>query len=247
MKNRICALSKNDLKYLVKTYRIPLDLHPRLPDSRFTIDHLPSNDIGIYTEFLRFSGVRIPFSTFLLSVLKYFKFLTWRHSCSSVSDDLPTDGYDRNDVERLCARLICLCEIREKVLVRSGLSSVWFNKECDPVFRRIDDISEMSIYDFMTHPSWGDAKVFEESHHHSSSLLESVPSHTTAPTAEGTMILLPTPDEIVASLPDPRLTKKSKGPLQVRVRSASDTAQCFLLFLLLFSLCRSNAFLEILL
>ncbi|GJT56658.1 hypothetical protein Tco_0991712 [Tanacetum coccineum] len=83
---------------------------------------------------------------------------------------------------------------------------------------------EMSIYDFMTHPSWGDAKVFEESHHHSSSLLESVPSHTTAPTAEGTMILLPTPDEIVASLSDPRLTKKAKGPLQVRVRSASDTA-----------------------
>ncbi|GKD96070.1 hypothetical protein Tco_1379967 [Tanacetum coccineum] len=221
MKNRICSLSKNDLKDLVKTYRIPLDLQPRLPDSRFTIDPLPSNAIGIYTEFLRFSGVRIPFSTFLLSVLKYFKV----HISQLVPiDDLPTDGYDRNDVERLSARLICLCEIRENVLVRSGLSSVWFNKECDPVFRRIDDISEMSIYNFMTLPSWGDAKVFEESHHHSLSLLESVSSHTTALTAEGTMILLPTPDEIVASLLDPRLTKESKGPLQVRVRSASDTA-----------------------
>ncbi|GKB84219.1 hypothetical protein Tco_0956491 [Tanacetum coccineum] len=131
-------------------------------------------------------------------------YLTWRHSCSCVSDDLPTDGYDRNDVERLCARLICLREMREEVLVRSGL--------------------KMSIYDFMTLPSWGDAKVAEESHHLSSPLLERVPSHTTTPAAEGAMIPLPTPDEIAASLPDPHLAKKSKGPSQVRVRSASNIA-----------------------
>ncbi|GJV07154.1 ribonuclease H-like domain-containing protein [Tanacetum coccineum] len=139
-------------------------------------------------------------------------FLTWKHSCSCVSDDLPTDGYDWNDVERLCARLIYLREIREEVLVRSVLSSVWFNKECDPVFRRIDDNSEMSIYDFMTFPSWGDAKVVEESYHLSSSLLECVSPHTTAPAGEGDMISLPTPDKIAASLPDLRLAKKSKGP-----------------------------------
>ncbi|GJT11807.1 hypothetical protein Tco_0858849 [Tanacetum coccineum] len=52
MKDRICALSKNDLKDLVKTYRIPLDLHPRLLDPEFTMDHLPADAIGIYSEFL---------------------------------------------------------------------------------------------------------------------------------------------------------------------------------------------------
>ncbi|GJR75789.1 hypothetical protein Tco_0088154 [Tanacetum coccineum] len=139
-------------------------------------------------------------------------YLTWRHSCSCVSDDLPTDGYDRNDVERLCARLICLREMREEVLVRSGLSFVWFNKECDPVFQRIDDNAEMSIYDFMTLPSWSDAKVVEESHRLSLPLLERVPSHTTAPAAEGAIILLLTLDEIDASLADSCLAKKSKGP-----------------------------------
>ncbi|GKE17204.1 hypothetical protein Tco_1424781, partial [Tanacetum coccineum] len=138
-------------------------------------------------------------------------YLTWRHSCSCVSDDLPTDGYDRNDVEQLCARLICLPKMRDEVLVRYGLSSVWFNKECDLVFQRIDDNAEMSIYDFMTLPSWGDAKVAEESHHLSSLPLERVSSHTTAPAAEGAMIPLPTSNEIAASLPDPRLAKKSKG------------------------------------
>ncbi|GKA85066.1 hypothetical protein Tco_0806720 [Tanacetum coccineum] len=128
MKNRVSALSKSDLGDLVKTFRIPLDLHPRLLDSTFTIDRLPSDAIGIYSKFLWFFGVRMPFLTFLLYVLKYFKntedicmddgpsslkkwkskFLlidhraipdhfTWRHSHSYVSDDLPADGYDRND------------------------------------------------------------------------------------------------------------------------------------------------------
>ncbi|GJY85002.1 hypothetical protein Tco_0499028 [Tanacetum coccineum] len=236
MKDRIYALSKNDLKDLVKTYHIPLDLHPRLPDPGFTMDLLPADAIGIYFEFLRFFGVCVPFSTFLLSVLKYFKVyisqlvplglnkvvsfevvcrdlnivptitlfyhsaipdhLTWRHSCSCVSDDLPSDSYDRNDVQRLCAHLIRLRDMREEVLVRSGLSSVWFNEECDPIFRR------MSIYDFMTLPSWSDAKISEESHHLSLPLLERAMSHSTTLATKGAIIPLPTTDEIVASPPD---------------------------------------------
>ncbi|GJR04249.1 hypothetical protein Tco_0527233 [Tanacetum coccineum] len=239
MKNRICTLSKNDLKDLVKTYRIPQDLHPCLPDPGFTMDRLPGDAIGIYTEFLWFSGVHIPFLTFLLSVLKYFNvhisqlvplgdqfslskrrntedvcmddgpsslkkwkdkyflidcraildYLTWRHSCSCIFDDLPTDGYDRNDVEQLCAHLIRLCGMREEVLVHS----------------------EMSIYDFMTLPSWSDAKIVKESHNLSSSLLDRVSSHNTAPVTEGAMIPFPTADKIATSLLDSRLDKKSKG------------------------------------
>nr|GEW22410.1 hypothetical protein [Tanacetum cinerariifolium] len=48
MKDRICALSVNDLKEMVKTYRIPLDLHPRLPNLGFTMDRLPADAIGAY-------------------------------------------------------------------------------------------------------------------------------------------------------------------------------------------------------
>nr|GEX79796.1 reverse transcriptase domain-containing protein [Tanacetum cinerariifolium] len=117
--------------------------------------------------------------------------LIQEHSCSCVSNDLPFDGYDRDDVQRLCARLIYLREMREEVFVRSGL--------------------KMSIYDFMTLPSWSDAKIVEESHL-SLPLLERVPSHTTAPASKGAIISVPTLNEIVASLPDPRLAKKSKEP-----------------------------------
>ncbi|GJZ85538.1 hypothetical protein Tco_0650877 [Tanacetum coccineum] len=80
----------------------------------------------------------------------------------------------------------------------------------------------MSIYDFMTFSSWGDAKVVEVSHHLFLPLLEHVSSHTTAREMEGAMISLPTLDEIVASLQDQRLAKKSKGPAQDRVCLDSD-------------------------
>ncbi|GJT11806.1 hypothetical protein Tco_0858848 [Tanacetum coccineum] len=110
--------------------------------------------------------------------------------------------------------------MRDKVLVRSGLSFVWFNEECDPIFRRVDDNAEMSIYDFMTLPSWSDAKIAEESHHLSLLLLERVPSHTTVLTTEGAIIPLPTLDEIVASLPDSRTDETNLADLCTEIEDS---------------------------
>ncbi|GJS27537.1 hypothetical protein Tco_0488157 [Tanacetum coccineum] len=76
-------------------------------------------------------------------------YLTWSSTKSCVSDDFLTDGYDHNDVLQLCARLAKLRDVDEAVLVRSGLNSVWLNWKCDPVLRKKDDNSVMSIYDFM--------------------------------------------------------------------------------------------------
>ncbi|GKA02475.1 hypothetical protein Tco_0675140 [Tanacetum coccineum] len=209
---RLLAAASPFLKVdLVKTYRIPLDLHPRLPDLGFTMNHLPADvhisqlvPLGDWFSFSKRHNTEDVCMDDGPSSLKKWKnkfflidrraipnHLTWRHSCSCVSNDLPSDVYGQNDVQRLCARLIHLCEMREEVLVHSGL--------------------KMSIYDFMTLPSWSDAKITEESHHLSLSLLERVPSHTTVPTTEGAIIPLPTPDEMAASLPDSRLVKKSKG------------------------------------
>ncbi|GJZ84291.1 hypothetical protein Tco_0649630 [Tanacetum coccineum] len=143
---------------------------------------------------------------FLIDRRAILDHLTWRHSHSCVSDDIRSDGYDRNDVEQIRVHLIRLREIREEMLVRSVWSSVWSNKECDL----------MSIYDFMTLPSWGDAKIVEEPHHLSELLLERVTSHTTAPVAEDALIPLPTPDEVAAAPPDLRLARKSKGPSQLK-------------------------------
>ncbi|GJS16228.1 putative ribonuclease H-like domain-containing protein [Tanacetum coccineum] len=89
------------------------------------------------------------------STLAIPDYLIWRHSHSCVSDDLPLNGYDQNHVEQLCVHFIKLREINEAIIFRSGLSSVWSNQLCDLVFRRMDDNSVMSIYDFMNLPSGG--------------------------------------------------------------------------------------------
>ncbi|GJX32067.1 hypothetical protein Tco_0241922 [Tanacetum coccineum] len=225
------SLAKADLGTLIKTYHIPLDLHPHLPNPDLTMDHLPNDVIGIYTQSLRFFGLRlnkvvsfeivcrdlgiIPSVNLFRGFQSLYKqdhrvnpdYLTWRNSHSCISDDLFTDGFDQNDVSQLCAHLIRLREINELVFVRSGLSSAWFNQ----VLRRTDDDSKMSIYDFMTLPMWENAKVVEEPHDFTSSILQRVQNNTTAPAAEGTPIPLPTPDEVAAGQPDPRLAKNPKA------------------------------------
>nr|GEV09280.1 hypothetical protein [Tanacetum cinerariifolium] len=69
------GLKETKLETLIATYDIPLDLRPRPPDPNFRMINLPTKDtpIGIYSRIFDSSGVRIPFSSFLLAVLKYFK------------------------------------------------------------------------------------------------------------------------------------------------------------------------------
>lgn len=67
------VLTEGELDGIISDYGIPMDLHPRLPPIDLTMDKLPKDAIGLYEQYLTFSGVRVPFSTFLLRVLKYFK------------------------------------------------------------------------------------------------------------------------------------------------------------------------------
>ncbi|GJV84387.1 hypothetical protein Tco_1524285 [Tanacetum coccineum] len=75
MHTYVSRLKDTELETLIATYDIPLDLRPRLPDPNFRMINLPAGDtaIGIYSRIFDSSGVRIPFSSFLLAVLKYFK------------------------------------------------------------------------------------------------------------------------------------------------------------------------------
>nr|GEU85234.1 hypothetical protein [Tanacetum cinerariifolium] len=64
-----------ELETLIATYDIPLDLRPRLSDPNFRMINLLARDtaMGIYSRIFDSSGVRIPFSSFLLVVLKYLR------------------------------------------------------------------------------------------------------------------------------------------------------------------------------
>nr|GEV39529.1 hypothetical protein [Tanacetum cinerariifolium] len=67
------VLTFDEVKNLVAEYAIPLDLHPCVPPSCLTMNRLLVDKIGIYDQYLELSGVRIPFSTFLLSIIKHFR------------------------------------------------------------------------------------------------------------------------------------------------------------------------------
>ncbi|GJR20639.1 hypothetical protein Tco_0969166 [Tanacetum coccineum] len=71
----VSQLKDTELEALIATYDIPLDLRPHLPDPNFRMLNLLAGDttIGIYSRIFDSSGVRIPFSSFLLAVLKCFK------------------------------------------------------------------------------------------------------------------------------------------------------------------------------
>ncbi|GJT23750.1 hypothetical protein Tco_0893687 [Tanacetum coccineum] len=65
-------LTSSELKEVVEEYCIPLDLHPRLPHPDMTMNRLPSRYIGLYIEQLEQGGLRVPFSSFFLAVIKHF-------------------------------------------------------------------------------------------------------------------------------------------------------------------------------
>ncbi|GJS47634.1 hypothetical protein Tco_0597755 [Tanacetum coccineum] len=207
----VSNLKQEELGALIKNYRILLYLHPRLPPSDLCISQLLNDSIGICSWILEFFRVRIPFFSFLLSVLKYFKVhlsqlvplglnkvVTFEIICRDLDinltvnlfrvfqilckqgdwfsfakrrDDFPTDGFNLADVEKLCGQCAKLHDVPEVVLICFGLSTFWLNRKCEPVFRKNDN-TIMSIYDFMTIPSWSEAKVVEEQHGLAGSILE---------------------------------------------------------------------------
>ncbi|GJW93798.1 hypothetical protein Tco_0173470 [Tanacetum coccineum] len=65
-------LTAKELKEAVTEYCILKDLHPHLPLLDLTMEKLPSKYNRIYVEQLEQGGLRIPFSTFFLVVIRHF-------------------------------------------------------------------------------------------------------------------------------------------------------------------------------
>ncbi|GKD63693.1 hypothetical protein Tco_1305801 [Tanacetum coccineum] len=66
-------LTQDDLNDPIIKYKIPRDLHHRLPSEEFVMSELPNDAIGIYHRMFDFSSVRIPFSSFFLALIKHYK------------------------------------------------------------------------------------------------------------------------------------------------------------------------------
>ena len=70
---RPSTMDEGEVLVVVETFGIPKDLHPRVPPSGMTMDRLPADAIGLYAEYFFDAGLTVPFSTFLLDVIRYFK------------------------------------------------------------------------------------------------------------------------------------------------------------------------------
>ncbi|GKA08150.1 hypothetical protein Tco_0687481 [Tanacetum coccineum] len=66
-------LTLDELKTAVDEYAILEDLHPRLPPPGIMMNRLPSRYIGLYIEQFETGGLRVPFSSFFLAVIKHFE------------------------------------------------------------------------------------------------------------------------------------------------------------------------------
>nr|GEV68230.1 hypothetical protein [Tanacetum cinerariifolium] len=132
-------LTSSKLKAAVADYLIPTDLHPRLPPPGMTMDRLSSRYIGLYVEQLEQRGLRIPFSSFFLAVIKHFggQFFSFENkidrgtrkcfkevttSLKDLHDDF-SSNFNQDDVERLSKFLVLLQPPPRHLLYVCGLTT----------------------------------------------------------------------------------------------------------------------------
>ncbi|GJV96072.1 hypothetical protein Tco_1547649 [Tanacetum coccineum] len=72
MGSYISTMKPSDVKALTRKYKIPRDLHPVAVSSEWTMYRLTNEYIGLYEQYFEFAGLRVPFSTLLLAVIRHF-------------------------------------------------------------------------------------------------------------------------------------------------------------------------------
>ncbi|GJZ82796.1 hypothetical protein Tco_0647969 [Tanacetum coccineum] len=176
-------LTQDDLNDLIIKYKIPHDLHPRLTFEEFVTFELLDNAIGIYHQMFDFSGVRIPFSSFLMAIPD---FMVWRHPSATIDNPRPAVGaFSMADIRHLSAHMIKLRDMPEGVLVLSGLSRVW--------------------------KSHTGAEVQEEPHHDIRPTLQRLSFYCTPPAAVDDVIPDPTLEDLVMGTPSAKILAKAEA------------------------------------
>ena len=73
IERRTSNMDSNAVLDMVNVFKISKNLHPRPPPPGMTMDRLPSDAIDLYAEYFYEGGLSVPFSTFLLDVIRFFK------------------------------------------------------------------------------------------------------------------------------------------------------------------------------
>ncbi|GKE81611.1 hypothetical protein Tco_1551611, partial [Tanacetum coccineum] len=95
-------LTQDDLNDLIVKYKIPSDLHPRLPFEEFVMSELSDDAIGSISLSLK-SGF------FLIDQRAISDSMVWRYLNAAIDDPRPAgSSFSMADVHRLSARVIKL-------------------------------------------------------------------------------------------------------------------------------------------
>ncbi|GJV65311.1 hypothetical protein Tco_1476139 [Tanacetum coccineum] len=204
-------LTPDDLNDPIIKYKIPRDLHPRLPSEDFVMSELPDDAVDIYHRMVHFSqfgplgdwfsfAKRCAPSPICIddnhSCTKHWKSgfffidrraipdaMVWRHPDAAIDDPRPAAGsFNMADVRCLGAHVIKLRDMPEGVLVFSGLSRVYKSRVYDPVLRGANG-NVIGIHDFLCLLEWTGAEVQEEPHLDVRSTLQRLPFYCTPPAA----------------------------------------------------------------
>ncbi|MFS7905463.1 hypothetical protein Hanom_Chr01g00048021 [Helianthus anomalus] len=69
----VSVLTQRQLDKFISEYRIPLDLYPVLPSKDETVYPFRQGKFPFYTRVCNFANYRVPFSRFLIRVLRFFR------------------------------------------------------------------------------------------------------------------------------------------------------------------------------
>ncbi|GKA56074.1 hypothetical protein Tco_0755146 [Tanacetum coccineum] len=171
-------MTAKDVKLLARKYGVPLDLHPCTPTEGWTMDQLPPEVIGLYEQFFEFSGLRVPFSTFLLD-----------------------NDFSIQDVRTLTESVIDLHPVPHGLVFGARLATTWDFLGFFPVFKDIEGnvvvMSEYLRFPFLSSTSIEKGATIPPNH--------LVGQHTTLPLLADRPIPNKTDSQLEVEVEDPKV------------------------------------------
>ncbi|GJW44188.1 hypothetical protein Tco_0072987 [Tanacetum coccineum] len=227
MGSYISTMKPSDVKALTRKYKIPRDLHPVAVSSEWTMDRLTDEYIGLYEQYFEFAGLRVPFSTFLLAVIRHFHVhisqlvplaipaaMCRRHHDSDISDPAPKDGFDEDDVIALTHQPIDIRGIPSGLLFSAGLAITWEFSKFRPLFKdpkgNVVTMSEYLRLPFLSGMTIEAGGALTEQ--------DVIPQHTTAPLSDDEQVPGKTDSQQKVEASDPKI-------VATRIRKAQAAAK----------------------
>nr|GEV13956.1 hypothetical protein [Tanacetum cinerariifolium] len=197
---------------LIIKNKIPRDLHPRLPLEEFVMSELLDDAIIVYHRSFDFSCVRIPFSLFLLALIKHYKaqFSQLRPLCHNkvITFEIICRSLQIEPTVTLFRVFQTFTSKRhpDSAINNPKPSVDSFNMDDAPIERAL-----MGIHNFLCLVEWTGAEVQEEPYHDIRPTLQRLPFYYTPLAVFDDVIPDLTLKDLTASNPSAKVVAKAEA------------------------------------